>query len=237
MMERSPRSSADEAARRRRWALAACAAAGVVGSLTSPWRAPAAALGRPPRLAAQQGCELWVGTSRGNDPSTLLEVRLCPAAGPGALTGVLQWSSEVSGWNRRALVGRAEGARISLRDERILEERPNAGWRFCIAEWYELTRAGDRLTGRYHSTDCRDDGQVDLRLVPAPPGSPPVVPGPVPAAPDPSAPDPSPPRPRPPAPGEPGPVASLPAPAEPGPPALPPTPPPAREASGCGWFR
>jgi hypothetical protein len=153
---------------------------------------------RPPPLPPEQGCELWRGTSSGNDPSVELEVRLC-TSGP-ALTGVIQWSSTRSGWNRRSLAGEVidGGTRVVMRDLAILEQRPQPGWRFCTVDRYELVRSPpDVLGGRYDSEACADHGRLDLRLV----GTAPRDAAPVPPAPAPSPGTPPPPPPAPPAAG------------------------------------
>ena len=145
---------------------------------------------RPPPLPPEQGCELWRGTSSGNDPTVQLEVRLC-ATGT-ALHGVIQWSSTRSGWNRRSLAGEAldGGARVVMRDLAILEQLPQPGWMFCTVDRYELVRSpADVLAGRYDSEACTDHGRIDLRLVgtappdPAPPPPPPPLPTTPPAPP------------------------------------------------------
>ncbi len=135
----------------------------IVPFLVGPPRA--VAVERPPPLAPPTGCELWVGRASGNDPSTQIELQLCPQA-DGSVAGALQWSSTVSGWNVRDVSGRLQpdGTTLFLRDDRVREERPEPGWRFCTVDRYTLARSGDRMTGRYHSTACRDDGTVTLRL-------------------------------------------------------------------------
>jgi len=175
----------------------------VIATLAASAAAPAAAqtiqdqAPRPPPLPPEQGCELWRGTSSGNDPSVELEVRLCPTGT--ALTGVIQWSSTRSGWNRRSLAGEAQagGSRIVMRDLAILEERPQPGWRFCTVDRYELARTGDVLAGRYDSEACTDHGRLDLRLVGTAPRDATSVPVPqVPAPPPPVTPPPPPAQPR-----------------------------------------
>src|SRR5229473_3460381 len=59
---------------------------------------PAQKSERPPPLEPQAGCELWHGTFSGNDPSVLVEARLCTDEQAG-ITGDVQWSSLVSGYN------------------------------------------------------------------------------------------------------------------------------------------
>jgi len=119
---------------------------------------------RPPLLPERAGCELWLGEAHGND-GVRINLRLCPGEG-GSLTGELQWSGEESGWNVRAVEGTRAGAQIRLRDVRIVEERPEPGWRFCTIERYELRAVGsNRLSGRYVSTSCNDHATVELRRV------------------------------------------------------------------------
>lgn len=184
----------------------------------------AVAVERPPRLAPASGCELWIGTASGNDPSTQIELQLCPQP-DASVSGSLQWSSTMSGWNLRDVSGRydASGAELTLRDDRIRAQRPETGWRFCNVDRYTLRRDGDRLRGRYHSTACHDDGTLDLTRsasVPAP-SPPPGVPGPAPQEPGPA-----------PAPPDQQPTpAPAPAPSENTPTPMP--PPPSRGRFGC----
>lgn len=168
----------------------------------------AVAVERPPRLVPQSGCELWVGRASGNDPSMQIELELCPQA-DGRLIGSLQWSSTLSGWNVRDLHGHyeADGRALSLSDDRVRAERPAPGWMFCTVDLYTLERAGDHLSGRYHSSACTDDGTMSLDRVtgaagqPAQPGQPgqPAQPG---TSPPPSVPSPPPPAPSPPPPAQ-----------------------------------
>lgn len=125
---------------------------------------------RPPVLAPQPGCRTWRGTSSGNDPSTLIQIRLCPAPGrqDGFFTGELVWSSDNSGWNRRQVSGTQshDGLRLTLRDDRILEERPNPTWRFCTVDRYDLVVASDgSVSGSYDSAACTDHGVLNLQPV------------------------------------------------------------------------
>jgi hypothetical protein len=115
----------------------------------------------PPKEPA---CQLWEGTAAGNDPSVTLRLTLCE--GEAGLYGVVEWSSRSSGWNRRAIEGRrgAKGG-LSLHDVRVLEEKPNPGWRFCVIDRYELDPAApERLEGEYFSEKCRDAAAVKLAL-------------------------------------------------------------------------
>lgn len=127
---------------------------------------------RPDPLEDVEGCERWVGKSAGNDPSVRLDVRLCPK-GQG-VTGHVQWSSLVSGWNVREVSGSwsADGNTLTLKDMRITEQKPNPGYRFCTIDRYELSRQGpDALEGKYHSSECRDDATVSLTRAPRAPGT------------------------------------------------------------------
>ncbi len=118
---------------------------------------------RPVPLAEEEGCELWVGNASGNDPSVLVELRICPD-GDGVV-GDLQWSSERSGWNRRQVRGEWETSdRLRFRDVRLVENRPRPRWRFCLIDHYVLRRNGpDRLVGSYHSQACADRAELNLR--------------------------------------------------------------------------
>jgi hypothetical protein len=76
----------------------------------------AGSAGRPPALAGQQGCDLWHGSFSGNDPSVLVEARLCTDEA-GQVTGLVQWSSLTSGYNVRDVSGeRGAAGQFSLRD-------------------------------------------------------------------------------------------------------------------------
>lgn len=217
----------------------------------------AIAVERPPPLATPSGCELWVGRASGNDPSTQLELQLCPQP-DGSVAGALQWSSTVSGWNVRDVSGRVQpdGTTLFLRDDRVREERPEPGWRFCTVDRYTLARSGDRMTGRYHSAACQDDGTITLRLsgnialpnavphlpgdtanTPPPPSqpTPPTPSQPNPSQPTPLQPNPSQPNPLQPNPTQPNPLQ--PNPTQPNPlqptPVQPTPPPPERGTFGC----
>ena len=121
---------------------------------------------RPPALAAQNGCELWHGTFSGNDPSVLVEARLC-ADQEGHVSGLVQWSSLRSGYNVREVVGiRDAKGDFSLYDQRFREYRPKEQWVFCLIDRYTLTRdTPDHLSGTYSSRLCNDDAQVELRRI------------------------------------------------------------------------
>jgi hypothetical protein len=144
----------------------------------------AIAVERPPPLAAQSGCELWIGRASGNDPSWQVELELCPRA-DNTVSGSLQWSSTVSGWNTRTISGRFEqgGAVLIMRDERITAERPEPGWMFCTVDRYTLSRSRDQMQGRYHSGACRDDGTISLARSTTTSAQPGTGPGPLPNTP------------------------------------------------------
>ncbi len=127
---------------------------------------------RPPALLHEPGCEIWSGTSTGNDPTVLLEVRLCLK--DNRVHGQTQWSSTTSGWSLRKLEGeRTDDGRYVLKDVEMTEERPEPGWRFCLIEEYELIPEGlDRLTGTYVSEACSDSAVLNLKRVPAPTAGP-----------------------------------------------------------------
>jgi len=123
-------------------------------------------IGRPPPLQAAAGCELWRGTFSGNDPSVMVEARLCSDQ-QGHVSGLVQWSSLRSGYNLREIEGlRASDGNFSLYDKSFREYHPRFGWRFCLIDRYSLTREGaERLVGSYVSHACQDDAQVDLNRV------------------------------------------------------------------------
>lgn len=124
-------------------------------------------VGRPPPLRPQSGCELWRGTFSGNDPSVLVEARLC-TDDQNQVSGDIQWSSLRSGYNIRQVVGRRDlTRRLLLHDVRFRDSRPRPGWRFCLINKYVLDPEGrDRLVGSYDSAACSDHARVDLRLSP-----------------------------------------------------------------------
>lgn len=111
---------------------------------------------RPPPLARLPGCELWSGTSDGNDPTQLIEFRLCGAGGS------MQSSSLNSGYSVRAIDGRWDGDTLVLRDTGFEVNKPGDGWRFCLVDEYRLTRVGDRLEGTYDSAACDDHARIWL---------------------------------------------------------------------------
>ena len=74
--------------------------------------------GRPPPLEPAPECSTWKGVVSGNDPSVEVEMKLCPSGE--AVTGMMQWSSLKSGWNRRAFEGRWNVERARIRSERAL---------------------------------------------------------------------------------------------------------------------
>ncbi len=123
-------------------------------------------VGRPPPLQAEAGCELWRGKFSGNDPSVMVEARLCSDQ-RGRVTGVVQWSSLKSGYNLREVEGlRAPNGDVSLYDVRFREYHPKFSWTFCLIDRYTLAREGEeRLVGSYVSQSCHDNAQVDLTRV------------------------------------------------------------------------
>jgi hypothetical protein len=130
-------------------------------ALVSLLAAPRAhALEHPPVLDPETGCERWLGGASGNDPSLRLNLRLC-GEGSG-VHGEVQWSSQTSGWNVREVRGEWSGDALTLRDVRIVEERPEPGWRFCTIDRWSLRRRGDRLEGTYDSAACSDHANVWL---------------------------------------------------------------------------
>ncbi len=129
---------------------------------------PAGGIGRPPPVQAQSGCDLWRGTFSGNDPSVLVEARLCTDR-QGRVTGVVQWSSLVSGFNEREVVGIRDAAGdFELHDLSFRQDHPKFLWKFCLIDRYTLNSDGpDHLVGSYESQACSDNAQVDLSRVSA----------------------------------------------------------------------
>jgi hypothetical protein len=132
----------------------------------------ASAADHPPELDGGPDCTLWRGTVSGNDATVRMMFRLCPGGGD-TIAGTGQWSSKVSGYNVRKLSGRwlDQGARLELRDEAVIEQHPQPGWRFCKIDRYDLTRHGDELTGTYDSRACNDHATVEVSLVPSNPSA------------------------------------------------------------------
>jgi hypothetical protein len=131
---------------------------------------PPSGIGRPPPIQAQNGCELWRGTFSGNDPSVLVEVRLCTDS-QGRVTGIVQWSSLKSGFNEREVAGiRDATGDLELHDLSFLQYHPKFLWKFCLIERYTLDSDGpDHLVGSYESQACSDNAQIDLsRIRPGP---------------------------------------------------------------------
>jgi hypothetical protein len=120
----------------------------------------ALALEHPKPLEPADGCERFIGTATGNS-SMRVVLRLCPTAN--GLRGEAQCSSLQSGWSVREVRGTRSGSAIRLVDVRLVEERPNPGWRFCTIDRWELERRGDRLDGTYRSEACTDTATVRLR--------------------------------------------------------------------------
>jgi len=141
---------------------------------------------RPPALEGRTGCELWVGTVSGNDPSVLVEALICEGMNR-AVTGQLQWSSLTSGYSVRDISGSwSEGrAKLSLRDTKIAVNKPNPTWVFCQVDQYDLSRTGDKLDGSYRSEKCHDTARVKLTKKLQPEVAlPPAVDDPAPSQPD-----------------------------------------------------
>ncbi|MEZ4320308.1 MAG: hypothetical protein R3F61_22705 [Myxococcota bacterium] len=114
----------------------------------------------PEALPEQAGCDRYEGTASGNDPTVRLVVVLCEEGS--AVTGQLQWSSLVSGWNVRDLEGGRDGDVYTMRDVAIVEEKAEPGWRFCKIDRYSLRREGDAMQGDYRSLVCNDTAQIAL---------------------------------------------------------------------------
>lgn len=116
---------------------------------------------RPKALKPKDNCELWVGTASGNDPSVQVEFSFCINRN-NEVTGVLQWSSTRSGWNKRAVNGYKKENSIILHDEKFLENKPNRGWVFCLIDEYRFSLNNNKMEGEYISNSCRDKGQFSL---------------------------------------------------------------------------
>jgi hypothetical protein len=109
----------------------------------------------------------WIGTLSGNDPHVNAELFL--NCSDDRITGTFDWTSAMSGTNRRALRGFYEpttGA-VILKDDCLLSAMPVGNWRFCPVDRYELRLAnnGQTLSGRYWSSACSDRGTLCVRKV------------------------------------------------------------------------
>jgi hypothetical protein len=126
----------------------------------------AGGIGRPPAVQAQNGCELWRGTFSGNDPSVLVEARLCTDR-QGRVTGILQWSSLASGFNEREVAGiRNATGDFDLHDLSFRQYHPKFLWKFCLIDRYTLNSDGPgHLAGSYESAACSDNARIDLSFI------------------------------------------------------------------------
>ena len=129
---------------------------------------------RPDPLAAEAGCERYVGIPIGaNDTSQRFELILCPdpdPADPGRLRSTVQTSSLVSGWSKRRGSGRwdADGQTLRLVDEEFLDNRPEPDWMFCLIDALTLTRSeSGGLQGSYVSYACDDRATLMLERLAA----------------------------------------------------------------------
>lgn len=125
---------------------------------------------RPRQLPDRAGCEHYRGTARGNDPSVQLDVVLCPQGTD--VSGDVQWSSLQSGWNLRRVSGTWDGDALRMRDLKVIEAKPEPGWRFCEIDTYALVRTDGGLAGTYRSAACDDAAELTLTRVDAPTPSP-----------------------------------------------------------------
>ena len=130
---------------------------------------------RPDPLLDEAGCELWAGLASGNDPSMWVEFRLCPGE-EHEIVGAVQFSSLISGWSIREIVGsrRIDGGFV-LQELSFLEQRPAEHWMFCLVDEYQLSHVNaNRLEGTYRAEGC-DSGTVTLdRVDPDNPPQPPT---------------------------------------------------------------
>ena len=120
----------------------------------------------PELMSNQAGCTNWVGGLEGsNDSTARIQFQLCPDGD--SITGKMQWSSLVSGWSVRSIVGAWDTShtQLTLRDVQLLEDRPELGWTFCTVDEYKLTIQGSSMTGTYRSAACDDQATLHLKLV------------------------------------------------------------------------
>jgi hypothetical protein len=126
-------------------------------------RAPAAPTAPPGRLGDGE-CRCWRGSVSGNDPGVVAYLYLCRKGE--LVSGMARYDSPRSGASVREVSGRVapRESTLYLHDERIVQERAAAGWRFCLVDAYELNldpRTG-ALAGSYRSAACRDHALLNL---------------------------------------------------------------------------
>ena len=148
-----------------------------------PVRRRPAAPAAPPGRMADGECRCWRGTVSGNDPGVVAHLYLCRKGE--LLSGTARYDSPRSGASVREVSGRVapeestlshaipglglagvapRGSKLLLRDERIVQSRAAAGWRFCLVDAYELNldaKTGE-LAGSYRSEGCRDYALLHL---------------------------------------------------------------------------
>jgi hypothetical protein len=119
---------------------------------------------RPPPLEATDTCDVYTGKASGNDPTILLELKVC--AGPAGVKGQTQYSGMSSGWSKREFTGAWSGLVLELHESAVVEQKPSPGWRFCTIDRYALTLdpATNQLSGTYDSAACDDHARVTLKL-------------------------------------------------------------------------
>jgi hypothetical protein len=121
---------------------------------------------RPPALQPDETCDVYTGWVGGNDPTKLVEMRICQ---DGALIrGEAQYSGENSGWSLRCLEGAWSdgGEGLVLHELTILDQKPSPGLHVCTVDRYVFAKSQDAsvLTGPFDSAACGDRGWLSLRL-------------------------------------------------------------------------
>jgi hypothetical protein len=118
---------------------------------------------RPPPLEATTKCDVYTGTGSGNDPSQLVELRVCDN-GTGAVSGQAQYSGRSAGWSLRTFTGAwsTDKSTLVLHEDAIIDQRPSPHWHFCTVDRYDLARNGDALAGTYDSAACHDHAELSL---------------------------------------------------------------------------
>ena len=129
-----------------------------------PVRRTPAAPAAPPGRMADGECRCWRGTVSGNDPGVVAHLYLCRKGE--LLSGTARYDSPRSGASVREVSGRVapRQSTLLLRDDRIVQDRAAAGWRFCLVDAYELNldpKTG-ALAGSYRSAQCRDYALLNL---------------------------------------------------------------------------
>ena len=90
-----------------------------------------------------------------------MTVHLCREGS--SVTGTFDWRGSESGHSVRDLQGKLTRKGLRLHDTAIPVNEPNAPWRFCLIDEYDLKwGAHGELRGRYRSRKCLDVATIEL---------------------------------------------------------------------------